>query len=525
VKAKKLRNNNKTNKERGASVFLGLFAILIISGYILVNVRVDEDRIRNERVTQTAWLIKQVSEAARLYVRDQNALGTAAFQKTTLCTTPRVLTVNDLVSNGYIGATVGERNSAGTNFVTPLDQTIQIIAANSVIDSASCTTPQLRDIAATAYLVFQPPAQGIDNITLAALAEALALEDMPVGNPIFDGAGVNISDNCGGTPATIQWDTGCLDNAQFTFLTGGTAFTNAYMGIPAWLTFRGDSRAVFRYEQAENPAATQMQTDLMMASMDNNNDIAVCTQRQYTASEDAALLAANPTLTKQVSSGVCDDIGSQQNVNNVGTIETTRAINSGFTTSGSTNVTGNVRGYNATNTIQMNGVDFTGASNITVNRQVPAATYAPRIFMDNLTANIVQANDGSAINSDSLAGETSVINTFSVNGGNMTVSDPTDSGRGVLANTIAGSANNISVTNNATFGGIATIAGQTSLSGNATIPLAAGRIDVGSVTANGDVNVGSSLSVSGTTNTDISFVDTCLGDCPARSPDPGPPLP
>ncbi len=513
----------KANQEQGASIFLGLFAVLIIAGYILVNVNVDKDRIIQERVTQTAWLIKQVSEAARLYVRDQNVAGAAVYQKTALCTTPRAITVNELVLAGYIGASIGEKNTALTSFITPLDQTIQIIAANSNIDSSDCSPTALGNVAATAYIILQPPTQGIDNIVLAALAEALTVEDMPVGNPIFDNFGNNVSDNCGASPATIQWDTGCLNNTQFSFLTGGVPFTNSYMGVPTWLTFRGDNRAVFRYEQAENPAATQMQTNLLMATIDQNNDIDTCAQRQYTTT-DESLIAAQPTATKQINSGVCSDTGNRQNINNVGNLTTNRVLNNGFTSTGNTAIVGNVRAFNGANAIQMNDINFTGGtSTITVAPRDPLSPNAPRVVMNDVTADLVQADTGSATNSFA-SGETSVINAFSVNGGGIIIDNTSGAGRGVLANTMGGTANNVTVSNNATFGGNTSIASQTSLSGSSNIPLAAARINANDVTLNGDITVGNTLTVSGTVNTAITSVGQCVGDCPDRSPDIEPPL-
>lgn len=309
-------------------MFLALLAVSFLASYILLNMNIGADRIATERARQTAWLMREVAQAARLYVRDNSVSTSSVFHRNNLCATRRAVRAQDLVTGGYISPNIGRIDPTGTFYETPMRQQLHIVAANSIINPALCAPNQLTNIAASAYLVVQPGTFSA-NSDLINLSESLHDLGLPALPALYQG-GVNTSPNCGGGPATFRWDTGCLSPTQYSFLNGGTPFAEGTFGMPAWLTFRGDTRAIFRFPQPENPQAQQMATDLRM-STSANTDPASCTQVMIRTA-DPALLVGNATATHMVPSGVCvvnDDTGindNRRNINNARNVTFKRAI-------------------------------------------------------------------------------------------------------------------------------------------------------------------------------------------------------
>lgn len=552
--------------ERGATLFFALFAMMFLSGYILVNINVDRKRVLNERAAQTAWLVNEIAQAARLYVRDRSVTGgDPLFQKTALCTTPRDITVNDLVANGYIGPNIGQRNAAGTNFITPFNQTIVIRAANSRINTASCAIGNLMDIAATAYIVLNPPPppEQIDGQVVIAVANALSNQGLTIIPPRFDAAGANVSNNCSGAPATLQWDTGCMTAAQYNVLMGGAAFAANTIGVPAWLSSRGDNRAVFRFEQAENPLAQTMQTDLRMAAM-NNIDPASCNQVQITAATAGA-----PTDSVQVPSGVCatdpttdDDrpgFDNRRDIVNLSNLRANRillapqAFDAGGTdaandllVNGNAIVNGSARSFATThnpgdpaNSIAMANVTMidpdTADPNIGPGFTVagrPGGAAPTLTFTNNMTTGTLRAdNSGLVRGNATVASNTTANNRLQVNGS----SNVTGGGRNaVLINRVSGTVNTMTISGEAVIGGTTQVGNTTTVnnSGSASgLAFATTRLDTRQAEMNGNVAVGRQITTRGTTtvtgidNVRADSVTQCMGTCPDREDDPAVPLP
>jgi hypothetical protein len=188
----------------------------------------------------------------------------------------RNITVADLIRHGFLP--VGYGNNATGVYRTPLGHQILIIAANvPVTDDPTVNA----DAVASAYIFILP---GPDNNTsqINDIVIGLRKEGVSVSAPLFSAAGVNLTGtNCRGTPAVAIWDTGCLNDAEFTALTGIvdpdgagplSAFPAGGLVIPAWRAAQFDLRAVMRYPQPENPGYATMLTGLSLGEWDYERD-------------------------------------------------------------------------------------------------------------------------------------------------------------------------------------------------------------------------------------------------------------
>lgn len=559
--SRRVWNKNKQRKnERGVTLFVALLVVLFAAGYILLNLNVDTNRLRDEKAAQTAWLLQEVAEAARLFVRDADAsTGLAApfnglYNRTALCAAPRAILPVTLVNARYLGDNIGSLDGAG-NLITPFGQTIQIIAANSVIGTA-CTAPGLTGVAASAYIILQPGANTARG-DLLAISEALNRRGMSTIAPLFDGGGNNISAACGAGPATIQWNTGCLTDGQYNALGVGGFALNTF-GLPAWLTFRGDNRAIFRFNQPENPQAQDMVTDLRMAPFadvdgDGIQDVSPadgCNQVTIRGT-NTVTVGVSPTDTVNVNSGVCDSdddnaaTNARRNINNVSAIASNRTIvetqlidNNGagpvaearaFRIQGPSTITGSVRalGRNATpGTASWTGSNLNiGGGGVTVSPNGFGAAAPAANIAQNATTGILQA-DNATVNADaSIEKITSAANQMNLADTNVTGSSGTN---GFLANQLSGTVGDLTVTGDAVIGGTTSVSGATAISGSAptAFSLATTKLTTtGTTSMTNTLQVGSDVSVLNNANIDTINVGTCYGeDCPDRTPDPGNPL-
>jgi hypothetical protein len=555
-----VRDRHKVTRRRGQeggfSLFLALLAVVSISGYVLLNLNVDRDRVERERATQSAWLLENIASAARLYVRDNAAAG--IFSRAALCALPQTIAPATLIAGGYISANIGQRDAAG-DYVTPLGQTVRIVAANSRITQPACDDATLQNAAATssAYLILQAGPRTTQNGILLQ-AEALQVQSIPVNAPYYD-AGVNRSPDCQGAgPGTIQWDTGCLTDTQYAFINGGGAFTPDSFGVPVWLTFRGDNRAIFRFPQPENPTAQQMASDLRMAPVvdvngDGNRDdadVAACNQTQIRMGDTQP-----GTATAPVDSGVCaleDDVAigivnNRRNIFNVARIDSERTIiepqtvdvqtagvvaelNDPLTVTSinpadETIINGNARSFalGANPGIAMTNLtlqnDLSGVSAL---QKTGGA--APRIAVaGNLAAGSIQASTASMA-ATSISGTTTATGQFSSTNGATSVS-----GGNVVVEQLSGSPGSIAVDGELNVAGTTAVNGTTTI-GNAdgVLAVAAASLQVGSLSmpTGGTLNVGNDLRTNNADIDTISSIGTCYGDCPQRGggSDPDPPL-
>ncbi|MAS88090.1 MAG: hypothetical protein CMH30_08980 [Micavibrio sp.] len=291
-------------KESGFSLAV-MLVITIAFAFIIAFIATANKDARDQRTLRAvAWQIKQIAQAARLMVRnnslsqfvedtnadnipdtprdlaymianaiDQNGDGIldAQFNKQALdinaAGAPQQITVAQLVAAGYLPISFVNQDANAVDLTesTILRQPITVYAANSPIDGDS----NLATTVATAYVTLggSPAVSAGDAIRLSRVLQNL---EVPVSAPLFNGAGVNISDNCNGTPAVSAWDTGCTSDADFNNLTGA-AFQPGEMLIPAWKSVRFDERAVMRFPQPENTTYATMLTDLYMGDVVDAN--------------------------------------------------------------------------------------------------------------------------------------------------------------------------------------------------------------------------------------------------------------
>jgi hypothetical protein len=294
------QKNQRRQTESGFSLAVVL-VITIAFAFIIAFIAAANKDARDQRTLKAvAWQTKQIAQAARLMVRnnslsqfvedtnadnipdtprdlafmiadtiDQNGDGIldAQFNKEALdpnlAGSPQQITVAQLVAAGYLPISFVNQDANGIDLTesTLLRQPITVYAANSPVSGDS----NLATTVATAYVTLgiAPAVSAGDAIRLS---RALQGFDVPVSAPLFNGAGVNISDNCNGTPAVSAWDTGCTSDADFVDLTG-LAFQAGEVLIPAWKAVRFDERAVMRFPQPENTTYATMLTDLYMGDV------------------------------------------------------------------------------------------------------------------------------------------------------------------------------------------------------------------------------------------------------------------
>lgn len=523
--------------EGGVTLFLALFCILFLSGYILVNMNVDADRMERQRATETAWLVQQLADAARLYVRDNSANPASPFARENLCAAPINVTAPDLTTNGYIRDVIGQLDATGLNYITPMGQTVRITAAISDL-SAGCGS--LTGVASSAYLVLEPGAR-TSRQGILYLVEALGNKGIPLSAPMFDDAGNNISPDCGGSPATLQWNTGCLTAGQYSLIHPSGAFTMNTLGLPAWLTFRGDNRALFRFPQPENPQAQQMATDLNLAPT------GVSYGALNVRTVDDAAVSANPLATKDVASGVRqtdDDSGAdvRRNLTNVGALNVGRIIVdpqaadvsdsggvetgtdpdmnvSGTMTIGSASAPANVRSFAQAASFSAGTLDIGGASpSLAVQPRATGEAPTLRVVQDpanpsstgNVAVKILQANTGEA-QDVAVSGPASFTNELKVN-----TLATVQGANGVVANRLSGTVVGLSANNVVTSGATA-VTNTAEIRGGGALSYATARVDAGRANLRGNMTVSGDVSTAGNADmSSINSVGTCYGDCPER---------
>lgn len=288
----------------GFSLFAVLLAVMALGGVVSSFALYNSGQSRVSQAKSAGWTLVQVSRAARLYVRnnsiplpagvDQNADGVPddTFVKATLSVVPQEIPVSSLVAAGLLPPGFPDRNI--------LDQRMRVFAANYPLDG----DPALPSTVATAYVYLEPSPRS-SAMMMQVLASAARENGLPVSAPTLDGSG-NPSEDCqaDGKPDVVLWDTGCLNGVQFTALTGDV-FVPGALVAPAWRSMAHDPRALMRYEQAENPDAARMATNLSMG-ISNVDDTGVC-QKEIIVSEPNA----NGITYQDRSTGLCDVLPDQ----------------------------------------------------------------------------------------------------------------------------------------------------------------------------------------------------------------------
>lgn len=271
--------------QAGFSLAITLFFAGAVAGILTAIVYSTSQKATIGKSDATGWQVAEIARAARVFVRDQNANDTAGYTTSDLAPSgagPREVTMADIKAAGLLPDSYAEQ--------TALGQTIRIIAANFPVRGNPLDNATLP----AAYIYITDNGR-TSAITANIVAEGARRHGLSISSPRFDGAGNNVSADCGaaGDPSFSIWDTGCLNEDDFNVLVSilpgaEQTFVAGSLLIPSWRSIQHDSRAVMRYPQQENTGFNQMQVDLAMGTVDRNID-GSCASFQQINTGDAAL--------------------------------------------------------------------------------------------------------------------------------------------------------------------------------------------------------------------------------------------
>lgn len=258
-------------KEDGFSLLIVLLFVGIIGSLFSGMLWYQQGEAVRKKSYAAGWHLVQLAKAARLYVRDRSTPTApefeAAFSSASLLAASVEVTVADLIDADLL--------PAGFSSINPLGQNVRIFADNYPPNGGAAQVP-------TAYLITDEATAGTRSSiyatsrNMASLMQGAREAGMAASAPLIAN-GVNRSDDCGGTPAVMIWDTGCLNANDINKVTGNTVtIAEGQVIVPAWRVVNQDFRALMRYPQPENIGANTMLTDLHMghatASQVNPND-------------------------------------------------------------------------------------------------------------------------------------------------------------------------------------------------------------------------------------------------------------
>ena len=286
--ARSRRNLESASQDRGSESGVSLLITLLFVGLIasLLTQFVIQENVISTRSSAAAagWQLTEVARAARVYVRNNSFNVTGApvpvvtnglqdnipdntFDKNNLVSAgppfvpaPIEIEIQDLEDAGLLPENFAR--GPGPTTRNAFRQTIRVYAANFPLDG----DPADPATVATAYVFLDNNGRGSASLN-ARIAEQAQKFGMPISAPLLNGAGANISDACGATPAASAWDTNCLTEAQFAAVTG-QAFAAGMLMAPAWKAYQHDPRTIARFPQPENLGAGTMLTNLNMGRLD-----------------------------------------------------------------------------------------------------------------------------------------------------------------------------------------------------------------------------------------------------------------
>ena len=255
--------------EAGFSLAITLFFAGAVAAILTALIYTTSQKATQGKASATGWQIAEISRAARVYIRNQNADAATGFTTAELATTgagPREVSFAEIKAAGLLPDSYTEQTSLG--------QTIRIIAANYPV-RGDANDPETVP-AAYIYIVDNDRTSAITSNVIAEGARRFGLS---IASPRFDGDGNNVSADCqgAGDPSFAIWDTGCLNETDFNVLVAilpGTeqVFTAGSLIVPAWRSIQHDNRAVMRFPQQENTSFNQMQTDMAMGLVNRSAD-------------------------------------------------------------------------------------------------------------------------------------------------------------------------------------------------------------------------------------------------------------
>lgn len=336
--------------EGGYTLTIVLLFVMALGG-ILAGIVYDNNKTENQQAAvSTGENLAEIARAARIFVRDRsldvpgsgiaaNPGNTDDYHRNRLApagmvadigdgspsTGPvRTITVTSLINAGLLPFGFGN-NGTGV-YRTPLGHQIFIIAANVPVDDDP--TAAGSDAVASAYIFIAPGAENsLDQIN--DIVVGLRKEGVSVSAPMYNAAGANISSTtCRGTPAVAIWDTGCLNDTEFTTLSGIadpdaggplTAFPPGGLVIPAWRAAQFDLRAVMRFPQPENPGYATMLTSLNMSECDG-------AAGNIFVNDDTGINTVDTGLCNTVADNEATAIDNRFDIRNIKDFETNAAI-------------------------------------------------------------------------------------------------------------------------------------------------------------------------------------------------------
>lgn len=247
--------------ERGFSLVVVMFFVGLIAALIAMSVQNQRGAVQRDQARAAGWHLAQISKAARIYVRDRSLTSADPYHKSALAAGGIAISLAELEAAGLLPSNTPDTNVIG--------QSVRVFAANYPVDGNPASTRTV----ASAYVVLEDSVQSRGNPSLMQyLTEGARAHGLYVNAPIFSESGDNISDACNGAPGYALWDTGCLNLADYSVITGENDFTIGSLIVPAWRSDIPDTRAVMRFPQPENTGYATMMTALEMAPVDRNAD-------------------------------------------------------------------------------------------------------------------------------------------------------------------------------------------------------------------------------------------------------------
>ena len=230
---------------------------------------------RRHEAEIAGWEAVQIGRAARIHVRNlmENitpadlAISGAATARQHLAMTADTqpdITIDSLIAANLLPDNFARRDGAG-NYFNALGQPIRIIMRNYPLGG----DPALETTVPTAFVYFEDNFASSPELN-QTIVQSVRAESVPVSAPLYSG-GANLSGTCSsanplntGAGMAVMWDSGCLDTAEFTALTGDIYNGGSFV-LPVWRTVNFDPRALLRFPQPEQTALQTMTVDLSMA--------------------------------------------------------------------------------------------------------------------------------------------------------------------------------------------------------------------------------------------------------------------
>ena len=517
-------NFNSVKTNGGFSLALTLIIVGALAS-ILTGIVLNSKSINVEKEARVAgWEGAVIARAARIHARNQIEL--RPNLKNELSTTPEEISLAVLINNSLLPASFAR--ASGGQYFNALNQRIRIFLANYPVGG----NPALDTTVPTAYVIFVDNNRTTPDI-MQDVAQSLVNEGVAVSYPIYS-AGINTSAQCNGNTRISTWDSGCLDNTEYSFLTSGVAFALGSIVIPAWRSVNFDSRALLRFPQPESTGNQTMLTDLWMGEV-------------YDCESDTTLSVDYPSDTAQASNicgapsddpaSVSDNRRAIMNTNNVfaGTLLADPQANSDVFTNGNTGIRtfpleeahslDIVNNLNAIGDAKVYDGNINVVNRVTVDRNVNVSGSSAGISAS-LSANTIETGNVVANNLSVNRDRTNFSKDISVRGTLDSVGNLTAGQSFVTQNLLGTGAS----TQNINVAGTTSLLGTTSINNLAIdgsqnqsgYSVITGNLNVNNISVSGESEIGQGLSLNNTVTTNLTEITNngsanCTGKCPIKA--------